>query len=435
MLLASGHLFANPVSPDKARQSALAFLSTGKMKKAKGHVDLRLSYTINNHSGQPLIYGFNRGGDNGFVIVSADDVAETILGYSDSGSLDEARMPANLKAWLEEYARAIEWAQSQGITEKPKERLYAAAPAKVKTSVPYLLTSTWDQEAPYNDMCVFNGDTCATGCSATALAQIMYYWATKGCNGKKYRGGSRKIPTFTTFKHDYVLEELPALTSFDWDNMTNGKPVKAASRKAVAQLMRYCGQAMKMDYGPESSAIVIYTWWGMKRFLNYNPSVRYPDNEHMKAAAKRELIYEDISHGRPVFMFGGTTVNHAFVCDGYDADTDKYHINWGWGGAADGYFSLDALQPGFFSFTPSMGILANINPIDPCEYDVFTPSTGRMTRYYDNKWVSRNWNQTSWEKSDVKTYVFDKSYASVRPTSTKEWFSYYPNLVTVQGIQ
>ncbi len=436
MFLTSSHLIAKPVSPDMARQSALAFLTTGKMKKVRNHTDLHLSYTINSKSGHPLIYGFNRSGNNGFIIVSADDVAETILGYSDNGSLDAATIPANLKSWLEEYARAIDWAQTQGITEKPAKRLYGTPPAKAKSSVPYLLTSTWNQGAPYNDMCVFNGDTCATGCSATALAQIMYYWATKGYNGKKYRGGSRKIPAFTTYERDYELEELPALTSFDWDNMTDGKPVRAASRRAVAQLMRYCGQSMNMDYAPdESGAVVVYTWWGMKRYLNYNPSVRYPDNEHLNATAKRELIYEDISHGRPVFMYGGTNVRHSFVCDGYDASTDKYHINWGWGGAADGYFSLDALQPGFFSFTPSMGILANINPVDPCEYEAYTPSTNRLTRYYDNKWVSRNWNQNSWEKSDVKTYVIDKSYASARPTSTKAWFEHWPNLVSVQGLQ
>ena len=296
MFLTSSHLIAKPVSPDMARQSALAFLTTGKMKKVRNHTDLHLSYTINSKSGHPLIYGFNRSGNNGFIIVSADDVAETILGYSDNGSLDAATIPANLKSWLEEYARAIDWAQTQGITEKPTKRLYSTPPAKAKSSVPYLLTSTWDQEAPYNDMCVFDGDTCATGCSATALAQIMYYWATKGYNGKKYRGGSRKIPAFTTYARDYELEELPALTSFDWDNMTDGKPVRAASRKAVAQLMRYCGQSMNMDYAPdESGAVVVYTWWGMKRYLNYNPSVRYPDNEHLNATAKRELIYEDIS--------------------------------------------------------------------------------------------------------------------------------------------
>lgn len=436
MFLTSSHLIAKPVSPDKARQSALAFLTTGKMKKVRNHTDLHLSYTINNKNGQPLIYGFNRGGNNGFIIVSADDVAETILGYSDSGCLDAATMPANLKVWLEEYAKAIDWAQTQGITEKPVRRLYDAPPAKAKSTVPYLLTSTWDQGAPYNDMCVFNGDTCATGCSATALAQIMYYWATKGHNGKKFRSGSRMIPGYEITSREYELEDLPALTSFDWDHMTDGKPVETASRRAVAQLMRYCGQAMTMMYAPNGSAAAVpYTWWGMKKYLNYNPSVRFPDNENMKESAKRELIYDDILHGRPVFMYGGSSVMHSFVCDGYDADTDKYHINWGWGGVADGYFSLDALQPGYYSFTPSMGVLTNINPIDPCQYDIYTQSTNQLTRYYDNKWVSHNWTLTSWNKKEVKTVVFDKSYANARPTTTKEWFMSYSGLVSVQGLQ
>ena len=35
---------------------------------------------------------------------------------------------------------------------------------------------------------------------------------------------------------------------------------------------------------------------------------------------------------------------HAFICDGYNPTTDKFHFNWGWNGSYDGWFSMTALK-------------------------------------------------------------------------------------------
>ncbi len=37
-------------------------------------------------------------------------------------------------------------------------------------------------------------------------------------------------------------------------------------------------------------------------------------------------------------------VGHAFVLDGYDKN-GLYHVNWGWGGASDGYFDVNFMSP------------------------------------------------------------------------------------------
>ena len=44
-------------------------------------------------------------------------------------------------------------------------------------------------------------------------------------------------------------------------------------------------------------------------------------------------------------MVRSSSVGHEFVCDGYDGN-GYFHFNWGWGGMSDGYFLLDALNPG-----------------------------------------------------------------------------------------
>ena len=52
------------------------------------------------HDSEPCIYVFKRV-CGGFIIVTADDVAEDILAYSDYGSLDMNILPDNLRIWLE----------------------------------------------------------------------------------------------------------------------------------------------------------------------------------------------------------------------------------------------------------------------------------------------------------------------------------------------
>lgn len=44
----------------------------------------------------PAIYVFNRSG-KGYMILSADDVAAPVIGYSDNGRLDPDNLPENLR--------------------------------------------------------------------------------------------------------------------------------------------------------------------------------------------------------------------------------------------------------------------------------------------------------------------------------------------------
>ncbi len=57
------------------------------------------------------------------------------------------------------------------------------------------------------------------------------------------------------------------------------------------------------------------------------------------------MVYEEIANRRPVIYCGSDPAGgHAFVCDGY-SENEFFHFNWGWGGMADGYYMLSALNP------------------------------------------------------------------------------------------
>jgi len=74
---------------------------------------LKLAYTCADSiatrslNGNVYYYVFNKGEDNGFVIVSGDDRAKEILGYSDSGNFNSASLPSNFLAWLGFYQKEM----------------------------------------------------------------------------------------------------------------------------------------------------------------------------------------------------------------------------------------------------------------------------------------------------------------------------------------
>lgn len=309
-------------------------------------------------------YIFNAKGQKGFVIVSGDDRTEPILGYSDKGEITEKNMPENLKYWLECYEIQMKSldqdkvAGSRGVTRSTS-----------KTAVAPLIQSKWDQGEPYNYMCpsaevqevnseyVFTyadigeedynpKNRCVTGCVATAMAQVMRYWKwPESC------GAMDKYDI--CYEDDVVDHSFHGLegTTFDWDNMTltysSSEPEESASAKAVSTLMRYCGQAVKMDYGLGAyggSGANVYAS-NMVNTFGYSKNARSVYRMFYSVAEWEDMIYQELANSRPV-LYGGSsaTGGHQFICDGYDGN-GLFHFNWGWSGDSDGFFVLSLANP------------------------------------------------------------------------------------------
>lgn len=327
---------AQAVTADEARQKALTFLTQqGKTLSSASHRVMRRDA---GRTAAPF-YVFNAS-DGGYVIVSGDERTEAILGYTDEGVFDEDRLPDNMKAWLDGYTAQISALQ---------ESQTATAPLRVPThtAIRPLLTSRWDQGAAnsqgnaYNKMCPkIDGVYCVTGCVATAMAQVMRY--------------HRWPETFTTTIPEYTpntdIGKLSALsaTRFDWANMLDRykSGETQTQQNAVARLMRYCGQAVQMEYGTGvSSAIDDYVAMALRTYFGYGVTVHSAQRGDYTATTWDELIYSELKARRPVFYSGDSSGGgHAFVCDGYDGQ-GFYHINWGWGGYHDGYYKLSILNP------------------------------------------------------------------------------------------
>ena len=432
---------AAPITLEKARENATAFLTSGSMQqRVKGNRSLKLAYTRNDTKGAPLFHVFNIGDGGGFVIASADDVAVPVLGYCDKGAFGPDDIPVNMQAWLDGYSEEIGKARENGVVAKGDAPVYAS-----RKKIDPMIKSTWDQDAPYNDMCIFDGNCCATGCVATGMAQIMYYWATTGIDGKRFRCGSTALPAYITSTQRYSVGALDALASFDWDSMTDGMPTTTKGKTAVAQLMRYCGQSVKTDFKEESaSATLEDAAKALQDNFDYNWSMQVVYSHNMTEEEWQELVYNELAEGKPFFMSGLGTGGHAFICDGYDPANGEFHFNWGWGGGYNGWFAMTSLIPGICDFSYRRWGIKGIQPFSASLYAVLSTDGKTLSFYCDDKRKKRTgtlFRLNSWsffpswrDDTDVEHVFFDSSFSEARPTSTTRWFKGMTLLKDITGL-
>ncbi|MCM1521975.1 MAG: C10 family peptidase [Muribaculaceae bacterium] len=334
-LAATGVSQASPLSPaqalGRAMSSADAPASMSRML-VPGRVEAALTLNVL-ESEEPALYVISRGEGQGFVVVSADDVAEPLLGYSDT-DLDLNNLPDNFRWWLSQYQAEI----SAGIAAGASEYGYAAAASR--KDIEPLVTTKWDQGAPYNLLCPTSGNQSTyAGCVAVAMAQVIKYhdYPEKGTGSHSYSWNGQRL----TF--DY------ANTTFEWDLMLNSYSSTsgtAAERNAVATLIYACGVAVDMGYGTSSSGAQSSAVPGaMREYFGFDKGINMAVRLAYSSEEWEDLIYNDLKNVGPVYYSGrGESGGHAFVCDGYK--NGLFHFNWGWGGMSDGYFRLNRLVPG-----------------------------------------------------------------------------------------
>ncbi len=339
---------ADPITRQQAQQRAEAFLQNAQGSKRLSPVRSSAKLAPRHKAATTdfeLYYVFNRGDQEGYVIASGDDKTLPVLGYTDSGEFDYKQLPDNMRAWLTDYETQLAY-----LREHPELLQTAPHYAPVHAAIEPMVTSHWSQGAPYNNECpmYFNLGRSVTGCVATAMAQLLYYWRDISVTETQ-----AAMPAYDTWtSHDTFgnlhVEGIPANSPIDWANMIDnyGGSYTGKQATAVAQLMHYCGVAVHMDYtnassGAQSAEVAT----GLTNYFGYGSSVKYVQGNNYSADGWDQLLYKELAEGRPFYLSGANSeAGHAFVCDGYDGN-HCFHINWGWGGMSDGYFLLNSLNP------------------------------------------------------------------------------------------
>lgn len=302
---------------------------------------------------QESYYVFPNANSKGFTIVSGDDRLPEIVGYSSQGSYDENNLPEGFISFMKAYQNLYNKVNLgdaealKNLAEIKAWRNKKNASAETSSAVaPLLGNIEWDQTSPYNNMCprYDSVHVAATGCVATAMAQVMAYY-------KYPKQLKADIPGYVN-RWNGIPMEIPTITReegiYDWDNMLPkyNKEANATQQQkdAVAKLMYHCGAAVQMTYGPESAASVSAS--KLAKYFGYDADLMMDLSRSSFTLDKwMQIIDTELAAGRPV-LYGGQASDggHQFICDGIDGE-GLYHINWGWSGSQNGYFDLSLLNP------------------------------------------------------------------------------------------
>ena len=302
---------------------------------------------------QGSYYVFPNANSKGFTIVSGDDRLPEIVGYSSQGSYDENNLPEGFVSFMEAYQNLynkVNLGDAEALKNLAEIKAWRnkknASAASTSAVAPLLGNIEWDQTSPYNNMCprYDSVHVAATGCVATAMAQVMAYY-------KYPKQLKADIPGYVN-RWNGIPMEIPTITReegvYDWDDMLPkyNKEANATQQQkdAVAKLMYHCGAAVQMNYGPESAAAVSAT--KLAKYFGYDADLMMDLSRSSFTLDKwMQIIDTELAAGRPV-LYGGQASDggHQFICDGIDGE-GLYHINWGWSGSQNGYFDLSLLNP------------------------------------------------------------------------------------------
>ncbi len=330
---------------------------------------------------EPVYYVFTIN-DNGFVIVAADDAVTPIIGYSFPGSFTAENQPENFIGWMEHYKNEINYVREQNL--QPDNDIINAWNHLLTTDVnkltiyrsttdvaPLLGNITWDQIFPYSAMCPADpagpDGYVPVGCVATAMAQIMCYW--------RYPGSGQGFHCiFPTPSYGSQCADFSNAT-YDWNGAAN-KPDKECDLAAL--ISWHAGIAVDMDYSPSASgALMGKVAPAFKNYFKYATTTQAVDR-YSDLTAWKNLLRGDIDNGLPVEYAGsGSGGGHAWVCDGYQG-TDEFHMNWGWSGSSNGYYTLNALNPSGYTFNNGQSAIVHIQP-DPAQYPTYCTGQKNLT--------------------------------------------------------
>lgn len=344
LLLLSFLLSATAQSIDEARAKRIAasFFKSNAARSMRGEKMVQNENLVNNYTARVgdknCFYIFNRGKNDGFVIVSADErTRQNVLGYSERGSLDYSSSPAYIKAFLDRYAQGISLLKSADGSQGGTTITYQ------DPVDPLLGDIAWGQGWPYNLLCPKDdqGGNYVTGCVQTAMAQIMAYhkWPKQGRGTASYEWNGQ------TLSADF------SKSTYRWDLMQpqyeyGDESISEDSKMAVAKLMADCGIANGASYadggtgassGSAAQSLIDY--------FDYDLSINMLDRNECSAEYYEGTIQNELRQGRPVMLGGGNSKGegdaHEFLCDGFNQE-GYYHINFGWNGYVNGYFLISA---------------------------------------------------------------------------------------------
>lgn len=312
-----------------------------------------------------LMYVFNFEDDAGFAIVSANRATEELIAVTEQGKyvVGEDTKNEGFDMYMDMAKRYVGSTIAE-INYGPDVLLdYKRETVYDTLSYGPYLEIRWGQKWPYNMYCLTpDGQQSRSGCVATALAQIMTFYEypssltidyTDSSYSQELHWDDIKLHFLSqdTIGHDCVYCALSSITP-------------AETHKEIGKVLRQLGKLLNTNYRVGAASAYGETVASVLQNLGYSFGgyQAYKDSIVQRSLSTRALVY---MQGVKAEVQEG----HAWVVDGHrriTKTTTEYvrpegneqwevmyesydilnynHINWGWDGTCNGYFSSGVYQ-------------------------------------------------------------------------------------------
>jgi hypothetical protein len=340
----------------------------------------------------------------GYVIVSASDLVEPIVGFTTGlayydpspdnvlGALVSKDLPSRIKtaeaveqklnrqqnaalSTQEIYAKissvraTIKWRQLKAGAATPFTGALSISDVRVSP----LVTSTWGQDNVAGSNCYnyYTPNHYYDGCVATAMAQAMryYQWPAAGVGVASFG-----IWIDSVFSTASTHGGNGAGGAYNWVQMplSPSGSMTETQRQAIGALCYDAGVASHMQYsGSGSGAYMHDAKAALVTTFQYSNAVMGGNEWSNIGAGLNNMINPNLDAGYPVLLaIYSQSAGHALVADGYgyNASTLYHHLNLGWEGIADAWYNLPNVNTGYYMF----------NTVVACIYNIYTSGSGEI---------------------------------------------------------
>jgi hypothetical protein len=311
-------------------------------------------------------YNLDYDQEGGFLSLIRDMLSQRASLYaSKTGGLDQPQSLTTEPVFGE--GQRAEW-DRLSVNNKVFRNSLPTSQSAMSSAGP-LLTTSWHQRAPYNNLCPigFEGNRTVVGCVATAAAQIMNYWQwpESGYSSHTYTWMGDQSCDYDTPGQEVTADFSD---SYDWANMADScdEGCTAAEEDALAELCYEVGVALDMNYGAcGSGASTAWVATILPAYFKFSTDATINNRINFDLPSWFNLIKNEIDVGR---VCDYRINSHSIVADGYRDDYGKYeyHMNYGWGGSFTTWFVLDSLycywQPDSLCPADQEFVITNIHP-------------------------------------------------------------------------
>jgi len=258
-----------------------------------------------------------------------------------------------------------------------------SAGLKAYAAKTYMLSTSWNQRDPYNKYCPVDPATqkrSVAGCTNIAEAQVIYYWIESG-----QMDLTLTLESSDAYTRDGITIDENSSTATQYGYLSFAETNKllanftVGDNDSIAALCFAAGVVQGASYSSDSTATPYLTSFltragfgsGIKEYwCDKNGSQYFKENYGGLTDSGYNLLVKELLAGRPVLatLYYGSgksagVEEHAVVIDGFNSSTNEFHVNFGWGGGSNKWYSLEELNDNYGICTIFTGVAPNMSPV------------------------------------------------------------------------